>query len=207
MDMEVNHIILQVNCCIGLQFLGILHWNNVSGEEVQVEVPCLGLKLNSATLLISLAALHTSGSIEDVTPCTSWEVEISLILAESGRLHGEFKGTSEHDVMLLIIISLDILWEFKEEWLVEGTTVLVEHGQLGVVVSYHVVLNSHSASHNVQVGHAWAIDVVCENVWLLWWTVPSIVISGEWIESTKYVPSGAQLWSGGTNESADICAR
>lgn len=118
--MEIYGLVLKsFNCEINLSIEdeGILKRNNLSFSQMNISI----LSFGSQVLCYACRGSETflSGFVE-VAPGTSWEIEISLVLTGLIRENTELKTVSKHDVVLLVVIGLDIIWVFKEQRLVKG---------------------------------------------------------------------------------------
>jgi len=82
----------------------------------------------------------------------------------------------------------------------------MSHWQLGIVIPYHTIFNSHGRSHDVQIRNGTLVNIIGETIRLLVSAPEAVVVSWEWVESSNHVPSGAEFWSGVTQESANIWA-
>jgi hypothetical protein len=103
----------------------------------------------------------------------------------------------------LIPSCVRILWELKEEWSDENTTFYGMSNHLSVVISDQIVFVLDSHSHDIDILSAALIEVG-PSVWLLGNGVPTVVVSGEWIERSDNMPSGAKLSIGISHESANV---
>ena len=65
---------------------------------------------------------------------------------------------------------------------------------------------SHRHSDNVKIGDGVIKVIIFKKVWLLKNSTECIVVSWERIESTKYIPTSTEFWSGVTIETADVSA-
>jgi len=74
---------------------------------------------------------------------------------------------------------------------------------LGVVISDQVVFVLDSHSHDIDILSGALIEVG-ESVWFLGNGVPTVVVSGEWVERSNNVPSGAKLSIGISHETANV---
>jgi hypothetical protein len=119
---------------------------------VKVEVIGLGIQGFGSTWgsLID-AVVGNSVGAHNLTPQALWEVEIGSVLASGGGLDSELDTRSKHDVDLLVVVSTSLSWELEEQWLVESSSLLRKHGQLGVVVSDHRVLDEDCSGHDLGV--------------------------------------------------------
>lgn len=84
MDMEVNWMKLEIMSSVSRvgSFL-VVCWDNISGSKMNVEVPSHGSQAECLSLLKSHAAVFSESVVIKVTPCSSWEIEVSLVLAKS----------------------------------------------------------------------------------------------------------------------------
>jgi len=78
----------------------------------------------------------------------------------------------------------------KIHWFEEDSTLFRNIGVLGVEVPNYTVLLSHGFPHNVGVSDSSFVSLVCESIRLLVVAVVTSVVSREWIEGSKHVPSG-----------------
>jgi hypothetical protein len=107
----------------------------------------------------------------------------------------------------LIIVGFDVSWILEEERLVESTTSVERKlHEFCIIVPDHGVLDLNGISHNLSICDGSIVITLFEqvNVRLLRDVVPTVVVSGEGVESTKGVPSGAELLVGVTNKTADV---
>lgn len=81
---------------------------------------------------------------------------------------------------------------------------LAELLELSIIIWNESILISHSSSDDVEIGDGTVIDLITKKIWLLALTVPSIVVSGEWVERSNNVPSSTELSSSIAKESTDI---
>jgi len=142
-----------------------------------VEVPSLCLEGNVLAVRESLTASLTLSFVENVTPGASREVEVSHILAKSCGLNGELQSASQHNIVLLGICSVHVIWELEEERLIEGTPIPMECFHLGSVVSDELVLSIHRHPDDIQVGHGTLVDIISEYIRFLRTTIPAIMVS------------------------------
>lgn len=113
---------------------------------------------------------------------------------------------AEHNIQSDVFVRLRIITEVEEQWPVEWTTILMKHADLSVVVIQQGIFHLHSSSNVIQ----YQILRVFWNkgsivyVWFLGRGAESVVVSGEWIESSDLVPADAELHSSVATETADI---
>ena len=96
--------------------------------------------------------------------------------------------------------SIVILWELKEEWLNERTTLFAFERHLGVVISEKIILVVDGHPHDIDILDSVIVEVD-KSVWLLVNSILSVVVSREWVERPDNVPSGAKF-SGGVSDGA-----
>ena len=85
---------------------------------------------------------------------------------------------------------------------------LTEHAHLGVVVLNQTVLVSHGTLHDVVISDLILVVVVSESrsPRFLVNLAKGVVVPREWVERTNNMPSGAELGSGVSEETANIRA-
>lgn len=119
--MEVNWVVLEGSDCQGrfswlvVQRFGILEGNDSSFSDVSVCIISLGSHVEHFSLRVEASL---SGS-QEVTPGSSREVEVSLVLSSVVTQVGNLKGISKHDVSGHVQGSIHIVVVFEEEGLVE----------------------------------------------------------------------------------------
>lgn len=104
---------------------------------MKVEVIGLGRQVNSTTSSLIDAVASNSSCAVNSAPHACWDEKVSGVLASGGGLDSEIDTRTKHDIDLLVFVSTSLSWELEEHWLVESSSFLREHGQLGVVVSDH----------------------------------------------------------------------
>lgn len=157
---------------------------------MSIEIVCSGIQIERFWLILSILDAFL-GCVENVTPNTFREQEVGLILPKHGGVYSQFNSISKHHVVDLIIISNLILREFEEQWLEESSSLFMGHWQLGIVISYHTIFNSHGCSHDIQVRNSALVNIIGETIRLLISAPEAVVVSWEWVESSNHVPSGA----------------
>jgi len=115
----------------------------------------------------------------------------------------KLKSATDHNIVLLIIDCVCILWELIEEWLDESSAFNAVDGHLGVVISDQVVFVLDSHPHDINILHIVLIEVN-KSIWLLSNSVPTVVVSREWVERPDNMPSGAELSVGISHETANV---
>ena len=99
-----------------------------------------------------------------------------------------------------------IIGELEEEWLEERTSVQMEVGQLSVVVLDQRHSGSHCILDDVIITDSTLVMHSLPNPGLLGDSVPTVMVPGEWVESSDIVPSCAKLSCSIADKSTDIRA-
>lgn len=193
-------MLLEVSRFHGFESLGILHWDHVSFSEMEVEIVGLGAEGKVLSSFERFAWLREN---IDVAPSSGWEVVIGRVDSNLIGKNTKFKSATDHDIVLLIINCVGILWELIEEWLDESSTFDAVGRHLSVVVSDQVIFVLDGHSHDIHILYAALIEF-SPSVWLLGNGVPAVVVSREWIERSNNMPSGAKLSIGVSHETANV---
>jgi len=116
----------------------------------------------------------------------------------------QFDSWSKHNIKLLVQVGLNKFREIKEHWAIEGTTILVEHTKLSVIVLDKSHFNLHWILDHISVSSCCSWYKLLPMVWFLWDLVDVVVVPGEWIECTYWVPPSAQFSICITDETANV---
>lgn len=179
----------------------------MSTSQVKMEVCDRGIESFVYTFR-SEARFTVEIVFEQVAPQVLREVEWISLYLKVVRYNRKLEGFTNHDVVLSILVSIGIVGEGEIHRLVECTKLsLLHQGKLSVVVSNKAVLCLDSILHDIGVCEgSGIIDGNFESVLprLLTNCTQSVMVSGEWIESSNIVPSSTKLRGGVINETADI---
>lgn len=86
--MEADWVLLEIMSSVGSSSDSlVVTWDDMTSSKMDIEVPGHGSEAKSLSFLKGHAAIFTKCSVIQITPCSSWEIKVSLVLTESVGLN------------------------------------------------------------------------------------------------------------------------